>query len=470
MASSRSMWIDKATAVVPLVALSTFCAFGLTGSGVSVVSANIRPKPPTAPAPGTVVPDQPLDVPASESDLDPGISAAPPGLRGQPISATSVSPTDIPTPALAAYQRAATVINHADKSCKLPWELLAAIGRVESHHGTYGGSRLDANGVARPSIIGIALDGNRNTSRILDTDRGKLDGDTVHDRAVGPMQFIPSTWSAVGVDADGDKLRNPQDVDDAALGAAVYLCAGSGSLAKPEGQRTAVLRYNHSDEYADVVLALLEAYQSGDYGTTPPSATPQPGDPVPAHWNPTPAEEQVDLIVQAVHQVQEENPDLVAEPVVPPDTHEPSDPHPTDPTDPTQPTKPPIDPANPGEPTVPPVPTDPSEPSDPSSPTAPTDPTDTPTESPTSPPASPSPSPSPSPTGEDRAVSGTLTGDLLARLDEAARADLLAVLAGASAADAEAAETTCFSAATEPYDDAALATCLADLLAQPAQP
>ena len=37
-----------------------------------------------------------------------------------------------------------------------------------------------------------------------DTDGGELDKDTVYDRAVGPMQFIPSTWAVVKVDADGD--------------------------------------------------------------------------------------------------------------------------------------------------------------------------------------------------------------------------------------------------------------------------
>jgi len=107
--------------------------------------------------------------------------------------------------ALDAYQRAATLVEAADPSCHVDWALLAAIGRVESNHARFGGNRLDAAGVAQPGIIGIPLDGSRGTARITDTDGGSLDRDTVYDRAVGPMQFIPSTWRVVGVDA-GDGL------------------------------------------------------------------------------------------------------------------------------------------------------------------------------------------------------------------------------------------------------------------------
>ena len=49
------------------------------------------------------------------------------------------------------------------------------------------------------------------------------------------MQFIPSTWQVVKVDADGDNKRNPQDIDDAALATAVYLCSGKDNLATRAG-------------------------------------------------------------------------------------------------------------------------------------------------------------------------------------------------------------------------------------------
>ena len=91
------------------------------------------------------------------------------------------------------------------------------------------------------------------------------DGDTRWDRAVGPMQFIPSTWSVVGVDADGDGTRNPQDIDDAALATAVYLCSGDDDLSTEAGQVAATLRYNHSNAYVALVLATADGYSRGHF-------------------------------------------------------------------------------------------------------------------------------------------------------------------------------------------------------------
>ena len=61
------------------------------------------------------------------------------------------------------------------------------------------------------------------------------------------MQFIPSTWPVVRVDADGDGKRNPQDIDDAALATAVYLCSGKDDLSqrrarKPRSSATTTAR------------------------------------------------------------------------------------------------------------------------------------------------------------------------------------------------------------------------------------
>ena len=86
------------------------------------------------------------------------------------------------------------------------------------------------------------------------------------------MQFIPSTWQVVKVDADGDGKRNPQDIDDAALATAVYLCSGKDNLSNRKGQEAAVYRYNHSQDYVNLVLRIMEAYSNGDY-TAVPSGT-----------------------------------------------------------------------------------------------------------------------------------------------------------------------------------------------------
>ena len=136
-------------------------------------------------------------------------------------------------------------------SCHLPQWLVAAIGKVESDHGRYGGNTVGSDGVSSPGIFGIALDGSHGTASISDTDDGRLDGDRLYDRAVGPMQFIPGTWAAVGTDGDGDGVANPQDIDDAALASGIYLCSGGDDLSTKAGAQAAVFRYNHSDEYVN---------------------------------------------------------------------------------------------------------------------------------------------------------------------------------------------------------------------------
>ncbi len=187
-----------------------------------------------------------------------GTPALPPSALGQ---------LDIPVPALLAYQRAAAVMAQVDGSCGLSWTLLAAIGRVESDHGQYGGARLLSDGTSSREIRGVALDGSGPLAKIPDTDAGRLDGDTVWDRAVGPMQFLPTTWSVVGVDADGDGVRSPDDIDDAALAAGVFLCSAPGDLDTQKGVRDAVFRYNPSTSYVASVLAVERAYRAGKFAT-----------------------------------------------------------------------------------------------------------------------------------------------------------------------------------------------------------
>jgi len=99
----------------------------------------------------------------------------------------------IPARVLEAYRAAAARLAAEQPGCGVPWELIAAIGRVESGHGTFGGAAVMADGRIAPEIIGLRLDGAGPVAEIRDTDGGLLDRDTVYDRAVGPMQFIPGT-------------------------------------------------------------------------------------------------------------------------------------------------------------------------------------------------------------------------------------------------------------------------------------
>jgi membrane-bound lytic murein transglycosylase B len=160
---------------------------------------------------------------------------------------------------LDAYVKAAQVMAFERASCALRWPALAGIGRTESGHGTFGGAVVQANGdVSRP-IIGIPLDGNNGTAVIGDSDGGALDGDVEFDRAVGPMQFIPTSWRSLGRDGNTDGRSDPQNIYDSALAAGALLCRGR-TLDTDAGLRAAFLGYNNSNAYASLVLDRTHLY------------------------------------------------------------------------------------------------------------------------------------------------------------------------------------------------------------------
>ncbi len=166
----------------------------------------------------------------------------------------------IPERALIAYAAAELVLASEQPECGIGWNTLAGIGRLESGHGSFGGAVLQSNGDASPQILGPALDGN-GFAAIPDTDGGAWDSDTVWDRAVGPMQFIPDTWARWGADGNGDGSSDPNNIDDAALAAGRYLCAGGG-MRDAASWRAAVFSYNHLDSYVDSVARAANEYAS----------------------------------------------------------------------------------------------------------------------------------------------------------------------------------------------------------------
>ncbi|MFI1828803.1 lytic transglycosylase domain-containing protein [Streptomyces sp. NPDC020412] len=190
----------------------------------------------------------------------------------------------IPATVLAAYRGAEAALRRGDPGCRLPWQLLAAIGKVES--GQARGGRLDSRGTTLTPILGPVLDGVR-FAHVPDTDDGAYDGDTRYDRAVGPMQFIPSTWAGWGQDANGDGRRDPHNMYDAALAAGRYLCAGGRDLTVAADLDRAVLSYNRSRAYVRTVLAWLAFYRSGVHpvpdGTGVLPGTPGAGGNPPVH-------------------------------------------------------------------------------------------------------------------------------------------------------------------------------------------
>lgn len=136
----------------------------------------------------------------------------------QPPSADAMA--DIPAELLATYQEAAT-------SCPgMAWQILAAVGKVETDHGrsTLPGVRSGANSAG----------------------------------AMGPMQFLGPTWQAYGVDGDKDGRKEVFNPTDAIWGAANYLCKNGAG--QPNRLRDAIWRYNHSQTYVTTVLDHARRY------------------------------------------------------------------------------------------------------------------------------------------------------------------------------------------------------------------
>jgi len=199
-------------------------------------------------------------------------AAAPPArlparpVRGRAEASGALLADGIPARALSAYVSATARTAVEDPACALPWTLLAAVGRVESDHGRAGGSVLGPDGVARPPLLGEAAAGS-GAGVIPDTDGGRWDGDGAADLAVGPLQLLPWAWADYGDDSGSGREPDPQNIDDAALAAARYLCTvptgAFGDLSTPAGQWLAAYGYNHATGFADLVLALSLSYASG---------------------------------------------------------------------------------------------------------------------------------------------------------------------------------------------------------------
>lgn len=203
---------------------------------------------------------RPPDAPVSPSPAGSDTVALDPVDRYLPWAQALGPRAGIPARALAAYGAAHVQLQRESPTCRLSWSTLAGIGWVESAHGWSDNTRLGSAGQARPAIVGPVLDGSNSFGRIPDTDQGRLDGDTAWDHAVGPLQFIPSSWKRWAADGDGDGVKNPQDIDDAALAAARYLCASGADLGTSQGWVDAVMSYNHSADYVRNVNAAAETY------------------------------------------------------------------------------------------------------------------------------------------------------------------------------------------------------------------
>ncbi|MEV6417259.1 lytic transglycosylase domain-containing protein [Kribbella sp. NPDC051718] len=338
---------------------------------------------------GSIPTEQPSQIQVPVTGTTEGQPAVPP-------AAVVGNTSGIPGTVLAAYQKAANDLAMAVPGCGITWPLLAGIGKVESAHAS--GGRVDANGLTRGKILGPVLDGGPGMAAIADTDQGLYDGDSHWDRAVGPMQFIPGTWKSFGADGNGDGVKDPHNVFDAARAAGDYLCAGGANLKDPQGLVQAVLRYNHSMDYVSTVLRWMQTYSQSAVtvpdteGVIPPPATTQTDEvnPPPTTTLPPPtAPVKVPLPTTTVKPPLVPTPvDPPTAPVVPPSSKPPVVGPTKKPTSaPPKFPDPQVPPRTTSSPTATPTPTPTPEPT----PTPTPEPTDTPTPTPEPPAGTPDP-------------------------------------------------------------------------------
>ncbi|GGW89745.1 lytic transglycosylase [Streptomyces malachitofuscus] len=245
-----------AVAAAAVAALSASQAPGVTADGQGrQTTADTTPSPEEAADSATGNSPYYTDLPPLNSPNPSPSAGTGPGDR-------TASEAGIPATVLDAYKKAEAALREKKPGCNLPWQLLAAIGKVES--GQARGGRVSADGTTLSPILGPQLDGN-GFALIKDTDNGAYDGNSTYDQAVGPMQFIPSTWAWAGRDGNGDGREDPNNIYDAALSAGHYLCRNGWDLSDRGDLRKAILSYNNSTDYLNTVLRWLEYYRKGTH-------------------------------------------------------------------------------------------------------------------------------------------------------------------------------------------------------------
>ncbi|GAB3128964.1 hypothetical protein GCM10027289_09670 [Tsukamurella serpentis] len=243
---------------------ATAAATGAAALLLGVTGADGAPASGPAPHPRPTGPELVAQAAIGVADLrppapsdDPSVPGARPG-RHVPIAprpeAVKVAPgpLGIPGAAYAAYKAAADRMALEAPACGIEWNLVAAIGRIESGHAD--GGNVDARGQTLTPIEGPVLDGSLAGNAVIRDGAGFA-------RALGPMQFLSTTWKMFGGDNNGDGTPDVNNLRDATYGAARYLCSSSSGLQHEANQRVAVFAYNQSNSYVDNVVAWSKAYR-----------------------------------------------------------------------------------------------------------------------------------------------------------------------------------------------------------------
>ncbi len=242
--------IGLAVLSVFVLALSLLAVLVLRGGSAAGESFEYYPVPSAADSAAPVVP-------APEGQVRGQVPTR--GIDPAWVSRTSRA-AGIPAPALLAYGAAQVALAREQPGCRLSWNTLAGVGWIESQHGTLDGRSLAADGRSSSPVIGPALDGDGFAAIRSTPASAAWHGDPTWEHAVGPLQFISSSWERWGADGDGDGSVDPLDLDDAALAAGRYLCADDHDLATPSGWNAAVYSYNHDQDYVRSVLTAANEY------------------------------------------------------------------------------------------------------------------------------------------------------------------------------------------------------------------
>lgn len=210
-----------------------------------------------------------------------GLLIGPDGQGGALFGSGSLAGVaDIPPTAAAAYEAATRAVADTFPECAMTPEYLAGFGKVESNHGRYRGATMDESGNVRlPDggyILGVPLNGsgaggNRTPMPLPAELVGMWGVPGPWQQAMGPMQFIPTTWRGYvnrgHADGNGDGESDPHNYFDAAFAAANYLCGARTDLTTEQGMWDAARTYNHNDDYADDVVQYTLLYRAAmQYG------------------------------------------------------------------------------------------------------------------------------------------------------------------------------------------------------------
>lgn len=241
---------------VTATAIAVLTAVGLSVDTSPPEAADITPLAETVPR-TSISPTTSDAAPPEPPSAEPTPTEDPGAAHIAPATIPD-GPLGIPGIALDAYHRATERLTVEQPACEMDWTILAGIGQVESNQGR---GKFDVHGNTIGRILGPRLDGSLpGTAVIADTDGGRFDDDAEFDRAVGPVQFIPSTWALLGRDGNGDGVADPNNIYDGALAAATLLCNMGGSMADPAARTRAILAYNNSLAYVANVNAWAHGY------------------------------------------------------------------------------------------------------------------------------------------------------------------------------------------------------------------